>query len=62
MIILKGQVTHTTHSYTNTLKKKEKKLVEKDSIRKLSMPVLNNGNPEKDMVLINLQFLFINKN
>ena len=30
MIILKGQVTHTTHSYTNTLKKKEKKLVEKE--------------------------------
>jgi len=30
MIILKGQVTHTTHSYTKHTQKKEKKLVEKE--------------------------------
>ena len=30
MIMLKDQVTNTTHSYTNTHTKKEKKLVEKE--------------------------------
>ena len=39
MIILKGKVRHTTHSYT---KLSEKKKVEKErQQRKLSVPVLN---------------------
>ena len=40
MIILKGRVPHTTHSFT----KKKKKLVEKEiQQRKRSMLVLNKG-------------------
>ena len=53
MIILKAQVPHTAtqNTYTKTSGK-----------RKLSMPVLNNGKPEKKLVLINLQLISINKN
>ena len=42
MIILKGQVPHTTHSYTKHSHKKNKQK-KKDSKRKLT--VLNNGKP-----------------
>ena len=48
MIILKGQVLHTTHSYTKPSHTHKKKWVEKetqDSKRKLSILVLNNGKP-----------------
>ena len=34
MIILKGQVPHTTHSYTKHSQKKKKKLVEKKKQKK----------------------------
>ena len=56
MIIIKGQVPHTTKSYTNHIHKKRKKKT--SGKRKLSMPVLNSRKPEKILVLIRIRIDF----
>ena len=69
-LLISGCTTHHTQLHTkHTHKKKRRKKTskkkrkeKKGSKRKLSMPVLNNGKSEKNMVLINLQLIFINKN
>ena len=62
MIILKGQVSYTTHSYTNT-QKKEKKLVEKErQHKKAKYASIKQRKARKNIVLINLQLIFMNRN
>ena len=68
MIILKGQVPHTTHSYTKRTLTKRKKIVEKERQQeKAKYASIKQRKARKKysvdtLVLINLQLVFINKN
>ena len=63
MIMLKGQVSYTTHSYTNTHKKRKKKLVEKErQHKKAKYASIKQRKARKNIVLINLQLIFMNRN
>ena len=55
MIILKGKVPHTTHSYTKHSQKKNEKERQQ---RKLSVPVLNNSKPKLGLSYLIIYILF----
>ena len=62
MIILKVTY-HTAHTATQNTRTKGKKLVEKERQQKKAKYIsIKQWKPEKNIVLINLQLIFIDKN
>ena len=59
MILLR--VRYTRHTATQKKKLVSKREKFREQTRKLSVPVLSNGKPEKNILMLNLQLIFISK-